>query len=234
LTFWQRYQPWCYLCMMGDPHDVHLSPEAYFGVQRTKEVNHVTSYAPDPLGARRARLQREIREAQLQLDALEFVPTEDSYADGTVIRAQILNPGKRDPLTYLFLKVADPAGINSRNPSAVRWYHTGWVQRSAGASRGNSTYFNGWPELQTWLTEPRRVVESWEILTPRCELNHADPTPRTSAGRSHESIHADVLDVLRAEYGFTAPHNISKPFDPALDHQLSELAHKILRVDGVL
>jgi hypothetical protein len=224
-----------------------MTAEAYFAVddlpwheqiriraaQRTKENQDTVTLTNDPLGARRARLQREIREAQLQLDALEFVPETDSYPDGTVIRASVLNPGQRDPLTYLFLRI-DSLDHNVTGRGGVRWYHTGYIGHAQGnhATQKLRTYFDGWPELQTWLSEPKRVVESWEILTTPCTRDH---TPRDAAtGRSHESIHADVLDVLRAEYGFTASSQTDKPYDAALDHQLSELAHKILRVDGVL
>lgn len=126
----------------------------------------------DPLAQRRAALHRQISAAQLQLDALELVPVEDVYPDGTIIKATILNPGKRDPLTYVFLKVKNQRyEYGASNPS--RWYHTGWVQHSPGASRGNTyqlTYFNGWGDLQRWLTEPGRVIETWEPMVVAHEI----------------------------------------------------------------
>lgn len=119
----------------------------------------------DPIAARRARLQREIREAQLQLDALELVPIEDTYEDGTVIRAEILNPGQRDPLTYVFLKVVT-TDMNG-HPREGRWYHTGHIQHDTTVAPKNRTYFTNWIALQQWLSQERRVVETWAVMEVR-------------------------------------------------------------------
>lgn len=152
----------------------------------------------DPLAQRRAALLRTISNAQLQLDALEGVPTEDTYADGTIIRAAILNPGKRDPVTYVFLKVQtddyDEKATGRR--SMAHWYHTGFISHVHSTALGNKPYFRGWPDLQRWLSEPNRVVETWTILEPRCERDH--PGPRVK--RAYEDVCVAILEILRRIY----------------------------------
>lgn len=188
------YMPWCYLCQLGDPHDVHMTDEDHYagyippltvwGIPLGEyERMERTMGTYDPIAAKRARLEREIRRVQTELDALELVPTEDVYADGTIIRAEILNPGKRDPTTYVFLKVSDPQGVSTRNPSGVRWYHTGWIQHNPGASRGNTyqlTYFQGWSELQKWMAESGRVVETWTVMSAQQATFPIDTANQTS------------------------------------------------------
>ena len=135
----------------------------------------------DPIAAKRARLEREIRRAQTELDALELVPTEDVYADGAIIRAEILNPGKREPFTYVFLKVVNP---DAPGGPTTRWYHTGWIQHNPHTGRGNAyqlTYFQGWSELQKWMAESGRVVETWTVMSPQRGMFPVDAEASPSA-----------------------------------------------------
>jgi hypothetical protein len=148
----------------------------------------------DPIAARRAELERQIASAQRSLENIQSVPTDDVYKHGTIIRAEI-SYGSGDVTTYVFLKII------SEELDVVRWYHTGQISHNptsrGGGRRGDDTFFVSWREFQTWLIDRGRVVESWEILEPRCECNHRTP------GRAHEDVMVDIADVLRFEYANT-------------------------------
>lgn len=130
----------------------------------------------DPIAARRAELQRTIAEAQRALDTVALVPQTDDYPSGTVVRAQI-RYGSGDAATYIFLKVEGEYTTNQTRGQfgTVRWYHTGTISHSGniGVRAAGAPYFVSWHELQTWLIDRGRVVESWEILEP--ELDHVQP-----------------------------------------------------------
>lgn len=166
----------------------------------------------DPIASRRADLERQIADAQRALDTIQMVPTEDSYPDGTIIRAQI-RYGSGFLKTYVFLKVGTEPN------DEVRWYHTGRIKHGPTKRRAtDEPFFDSWRELQTWLIDRGRVIESWEIVEPRCEYDHP---PR--GRRAHEDVQADILDVLRDEYGETAD-NITKHL---------HVINKIMRIEGV-
>lgn len=135
--------------------------------------------AYDPIANRRASLRRTISNAQLELDALELVPQEDTYADQTTIRAVIMHRRSGRPVTYLFFKITGE--YSSENATGVRWYHTGHISHSHSTREGNKPWFAGWGELQRWLAESGRVVERWEVLEPTKQgtvtATLADDTP---------------------------------------------------------
>ena len=129
----------------------------------------------DPIAAKRARLQREIRDAQTQLDALELIPSTDTYGDGTVIKAEISWRGGA-PLTYIFLKIVDDT-----LREGDRWYHTGFIDHG-GAQHHSKQFFKGWDAFQKWMAETGRVVETWCVLEIRresAEVPFPDPSPIT-------------------------------------------------------
>lgn len=114
----------------------------------------------DPLGSMRYSLQRQIADAQRQLDALEVLPQEDTYPDGAIIRADI-RWGTLDPVTYVFFKVE----LGTRQK--VRWYHTGRIDKGVSRQSLPFTYFDGWEPLVRWLGERGRTVESWDVIYPK-------------------------------------------------------------------
>lgn len=174
--------------------------------------------AYDPIAVRRADLERQIRDAQRALDTIQMVPVEDTYPDGAIIRAQIRSRSG-ESATYVFLKVIRPVDI-PRDGDVVRWYHTGQIDHGATQQRARGeAYFVSWRELQSWLIDRGRVIESWEIVEPRCELDH---TPRNR--RAHEDIQADILNVLRSEYGAWTDIQESK-------HE--RVIAKIMNIEGV-
>lgn len=130
----------------------------------------------DPIMMRRMELQRQIAEAQRGLDTLQLVPTEDEYEDGTIIRAQI-RWGSMLSATYVFLKV-----VHSEDSPETRWYHTGFVKHPHSRDYGNKPYFVGWRELQSWLIDRGRVVESWEPLMSLQRRIVVDVPDDTTAG----------------------------------------------------
>jgi hypothetical protein len=156
---------------------------------------------------KRDELLNVIAQAQQSLAALELVPEYDCYHRGDMVRTTVRYRGGRE-FTYLLLKIVltdqETKHVDRYGrplPTHV-WYCTGY--------RGPLS----WDELMRYLTDNRDVV-AWEKLV----VWQGDPVPT----RAHEDVKADLLDILRHEYGVGG----------SLEALHVRVIDKLLNVDGI-
>lgn len=115
-----------------------------------------------------AEIQEEIAWRERKLHALNLVPGQDVYDEGTMLRVRVQSPSDpKNVLTYLLLKVGGHIGGDSRDGL---WYHTGKIyRRNTGWSQ---EAFRGWEQLMWWALQ--QTIVSWEELVVKPESTGGD------------------------------------------------------------